>query len=55
MENASDELKAAAHFVTQAKGGRGAVREVVDLLLRAKGIDPVALWKTDKNTTVGRQ
>jgi 3-deoxy-D-manno-octulosonate 8-phosphate phosphatase (KDO 8-P phosphatase) len=55
VENASDELKAAAHFVTQAKGGRGAVREVVDLLLRAKGIDPVALWKTDKNTTVGRQ
>jgi 3-deoxy-D-manno-octulosonate 8-phosphate phosphatase (KDO 8-P phosphatase) len=31
------EVKAAAHFVTRAPGGRGAVREVVELILRAQG------------------
>jgi 3-deoxy-D-manno-octulosonate 8-phosphate phosphatase (KDO 8-P phosphatase) len=32
------EAKAVAHFVTQAAGGRGAVREVVEMILRAQGI-----------------
>jgi 3-deoxy-D-manno-octulosonate 8-phosphate phosphatase (KDO 8-P phosphatase) len=32
------EAKAAAHFVTQAAGGRGAIREVVEMILRAQGI-----------------
>ncbi len=32
-----DEAKAAAHFTTRAAGGRGAVREVVELILRAQG------------------
>ena len=32
------EAKAAAHFTTQAAGGRGAVREVVEMILRAQGI-----------------
>jgi 3-deoxy-D-manno-octulosonate 8-phosphate phosphatase (KDO 8-P phosphatase) len=32
------EAKAAAHFVTQAAGGRGAVREVIEMILRAQGI-----------------
>jgi len=31
------EAKTAAHFVTQAAGGRGAVREAVELILRAQG------------------
>ena len=31
------ELKAAAMFVTDRPGGRGAVREVVERLLRARG------------------
>ncbi len=31
------EAKAAAHFVTKAVGGRGAVREAVELILRAQG------------------
>jgi 3-deoxy-D-manno-octulosonate 8-phosphate phosphatase (KDO 8-P phosphatase) len=31
------EAKAAAHFVTSAAGGRGAVREVAELILRAQG------------------
>lgn len=29
-------VKASAHYVTKASGGRGAVRELIDLLLRAK-------------------
>jgi 3-deoxy-D-manno-octulosonate 8-phosphate phosphatase (KDO 8-P phosphatase) len=33
-----DEAKAVAHFVTRSGGGRGAVRELCDLILRAKGI-----------------
>ncbi len=31
------EAKAAAHFVTKAAGGRGAVREAVELILKAQG------------------
>jgi 3-deoxy-D-manno-octulosonate 8-phosphate phosphatase (KDO 8-P phosphatase) len=31
------EVRAAAHYVTRTPGGRGAVREVVELLLRAQG------------------
>lgn len=31
------EARRAAHFVTRASGGQGAVREVVELLLRAQG------------------
>lgn len=35
--DASDEAKAYALFVTKNRAGRGAVREVTDLLLRARG------------------
>jgi 3-deoxy-D-manno-octulosonate 8-phosphate phosphatase (KDO 8-P phosphatase) len=35
--DAVPEAKAAAHFTTQAVGGRGAVREAVELILRAQG------------------
>jgi 3-deoxy-D-manno-octulosonate 8-phosphate phosphatase (KDO 8-P phosphatase) len=31
------EARAAAHYVTRAAGGRGAVREVVELILRCQG------------------
>jgi 3-deoxy-D-manno-octulosonate 8-phosphate phosphatase (KDO 8-P phosphatase) len=34
--NARPEVKAAAHYVTQAAGGAGAIREVVELLLKAQ-------------------
>ena len=34
--NARDEVKRAAHYVTQAPGGQGAVREIVELLLKAQ-------------------
>lgn len=36
--NARAEVKREAHYVTQAVGGEGAVREVVELLLKAKGL-----------------
>jgi 3-deoxy-D-manno-octulosonate 8-phosphate phosphatase (KDO 8-P phosphatase) len=35
--NARPEVKAIAHYVTQVPGGQGAVREVVELLLKAQG------------------
>jgi 3-deoxy-D-manno-octulosonate 8-phosphate phosphatase (KDO 8-P phosphatase) len=35
--NAKPEVKAQAHWVTPNPGGRGAVRDVVELLLRAQG------------------
>lgn len=35
--NARQEVKACAHHVTLAEGGRGAVREVCELLLKAQG------------------
>src|SRR5688572_10393892 len=36
VANARDEVKRAAHFTTAAAGGDGAVREVCELLLRAR-------------------
>jgi len=35
--NARAEVKREAHYVTQAVGGEGAVREVVELILKAQG------------------
>ena len=35
--NARLEVKAQAHYVTEAPGGSGAVREVVELILKAQG------------------
>jgi 3-deoxy-D-manno-octulosonate 8-phosphate phosphatase (KDO 8-P phosphatase) len=35
--NARPEVKDAAHYVTEASGGRGAVREAVEILLKAHG------------------
>lgn len=37
VADAVDEAKAAAHYVTKADGGRGGVREVVELVLKAQG------------------
>ncbi|MGQ0708910.1 MAG: KdsC family phosphatase [Rhodoferax sp.] len=41
--NAHREVAARAHFLTQAAGGHGAVREVCDLLLCARGAYAAAL------------
>ena len=37
VANAVDAVKHAAHYVTSATGGRGAVREYCELVLRARG------------------
>jgi 3-deoxy-D-manno-octulosonate 8-phosphate phosphatase (KDO 8-P phosphatase) len=36
--DAHEAVKAPAHYITKAVGGRGAVREVIDMLLAAKSI-----------------
>ncbi len=36
--NAVTEVKDAVHYVTHSVGGRGAVREICDLILQAKGL-----------------
>ena len=37
MANAADTVKSSAHYVTRASGGKGAVREFCELVLRAQG------------------
>ena len=37
VADASEDTMAAAHYVTHARGGFGAVREVVEIILRAQG------------------
>ncbi len=37
VPGAVDEVRAAAHYVTRRPGGRGAVREAIELLLKAQG------------------
>jgi 3-deoxy-D-manno-octulosonate 8-phosphate phosphatase (KDO 8-P phosphatase) len=37
VANAVPEVKRAAHYITTARGGEGAVREVVELILKAQG------------------
>ena len=37
VADAVEETKQAAHYVTEVKGGHGAVREVTDLILKAQG------------------
>ncbi|MCX6606254.1 MAG: HAD hydrolase family protein [Acidobacteria bacterium] len=43
--NARDEVKAAAHWVTPNRGGQGAVRDVVQLILTAQGHWPEIVKK----------
>lgn len=49
VADAVAEVKAAAHWVTTLPGGKGAVREVCDLLLKAQGKweDIVTPWEKD--------
>ena len=55
VSNAAEEVKKKADIITTASGGHGAVRELVNMILSAKGLDPVALWMLEKNKTVGTQ
>jgi len=47
VADAVPEVKAAAHWVTKNPGGRGAVREVTDLILKGTGAwdDLLAIWQ----------
>ena len=45
VANAVPELKTQAHYVTRAEGGEGALREVIELLLKAQGHWPNVLRK----------
>jgi 3-deoxy-D-manno-octulosonate 8-phosphate phosphatase (KDO 8-P phosphatase) len=47
VADAAAEVMAVAHFVTRAAGGQGAVRECVELILRAQGS-----WKRILDTYV---
>ena len=46
--NAVSEVKERVHFVTQKKGGEGAVRELCDLLLKAQGLYAQLLLQFDR-------
>ena len=35
--DAAEEVRAAAHLITKAAGGRGAVREIVEVILKSQG------------------
>ena len=37
VSNSCIEAKKAAHYVTKKKGGKGAVREIIEIILRAQG------------------
>jgi len=55
VANANPVMMEFADVVTTQKGGYGAVREVVDMVLAARGIDPVELWLSEKDRPVGMQ
>src|SRR5712691_5442564 len=53
--NARSEVKQEAHYVTTAPGGSGAVREVVELLLKAQGLWEEILEKYEIPSTRGNR
>jgi 3-deoxy-D-manno-octulosonate 8-phosphate phosphatase (KDO 8-P phosphatase) len=53
VANARPEVKREAHYVTEATGGNGAVREVVDLILEAWGFWSEILEKYEVRRGVG--
>ena len=55
VANANREVKKRADYVTESSGGAGAVREVVEMILKAKNIDPVELWNSSKSAIIGNQ
>jgi len=54
VADAAPEVAAAAHWVTQGPGGRGAVREVCDLLLKTQGKWTEAVSPADGQEHLGR-
>lgn len=55
VADAAAETKAAARYVTRAKGGNGAVREVVELILKSQGLWQDVLEAYWKNSSLPRQ
>ena len=55
VANANHEIKKRADYVTVSSGGSGAVREVVEMILKAKNIDPVELWNSGEKKIIGSQ
>jgi 3-deoxy-D-manno-octulosonate 8-phosphate phosphatase (KDO 8-P phosphatase) len=45
VPNAMDEVRRAAHYVTRHRGGDGAVREVIEMILKARGTWKKAIAK----------
>ena len=43
--NAAPEVKKIAHYTTKATGGKGAARELIELILKSKGIWEQMLYK----------
>jgi 3-deoxy-D-manno-octulosonate 8-phosphate phosphatase (KDO 8-P phosphatase) len=43
VPGAVDEVRAAAHYITRRPGGQGAVREAIELLLKAQGHWPAVM------------
>ena len=48
VNNAVPEVKSAADYITQADGGKGAFREVAELILKMQGFWPEALKKAEE-------
>ena len=48
VANARPEVKDRALFITENRGGEGAVRDAIDFLLKAKGINGAEFW-LDRN------
>jgi len=44
VPDAAPQIKKVADYVTKKNGGQGAVRELIDMILEAKGIDLESLW-----------
>ncbi len=44
VNNAVAQVKSQAHYVTQRNGGQGAVREVIEMILREQGLWQEQLW-----------
>lgn len=48
-QDGQDEARAVAHYVAGRNGGRGAVREVCDMILKARGVWPEVVARYELN------
>jgi len=48
VKDAIDEVKNSSHYITHNVGGRGAVREVTELILKAQGLWETAVGRYDR-------